>query len=63
MAGSTRGNDAAKAGLSGSPSLIYVLLADRDGEIADDHGIHASVGSLAWEAICRTMETAFQQDR
>jgi uncharacterized membrane protein len=41
--------------------LIYVLLADRAVEIVADRGIHAKVGSQAWEKICRTMETAFQQ--
>lgn len=39
--------------------LIYVLLADRDVEIVADRGIHAKVGPDGWEAICRTMETAF----
>jgi uncharacterized membrane protein len=41
--------------------LIYLLLADRDVEIVADRGIHTKVGSQAWEKICRTMETAFQQ--
>lgn len=41
--------------------LIYLLLADRDVEIVADRGIHEKVGSQAWEKICRTMETAFQQ--
>ena len=41
--------------------LIYLLLADRAVEIVADRGIHAKVGSQAWEKICRTMETAFQQ--
>ncbi|TPW12566.1 MAG: hypothetical protein FD130_1736 [Halothiobacillaceae bacterium] len=41
--------------------LIYLLLADRDVEIVADRGIHAKVGSPAWETICRTMEAAFKQ--
>ena len=39
--------------------LIYLLLADRDVEIIADRGIDAKVGAAGWEAICRTMETAF----
>ena len=41
--------------------LIYLLLADRAVEIVADRGIHAKAGPQAWERICRTMETAFQQ--
>lgn len=45
--------------------LIYLLLADRDVEIVADRGIDAKVGSeeweKKWEAICRSMETAFKQ--
>ncbi|MEO8137375.1 MAG: TPM domain-containing protein [Betaproteobacteria bacterium] len=41
--------------------LIYLLLADRDVEIIADRGVHVKVGADAWEAICRTMETAFRQ--
>ena len=40
--------------------LIYVLWADRDVEIVADRGIHGKVGSSEWEAVCRTMETAFR---
>ena len=41
--------------------LIYLLLADRDVEIVADRGIHAKVGSLEWERICRGMEAAFRK--
>lgn len=41
--------------------LIYVLLADRDVEIVADRGISAKVPESEWEAICRTMESAFRQ--
>ena len=40
--------------------LIYLLLADHDVEIIADRGIHAKLGSAAWEAICREMEAAFR---
>ena len=40
--------------------LVYLLLADRDVEIVADRGIHAQVGTEAWEAICKKMETAFR---
>lgn len=43
--------------------LIYLLLADRDVEIVADRGIHAKLGSAAWEAICRDMEAAFRAGR
>lgn len=43
--------------------LVYLLLADRDVEIVADRGVHARVGDAAWEAICRTMETAFREGR
>ena len=43
--------------------LIYLLLADRDVEIVADRGIHAKVGDAQWEAICRSMETAFRGGR
>ncbi len=43
--------------------LIYLLLADRDVEIIADRGIHAKVSSEEWEAICRTMESAFRQQQ
>ena len=33
--------------------LVYLLLADHDVEIVADRGIHAQVGTAAWEAICR----------
>lgn len=43
--------------------LIYLLLADHDVEIITDRGIHAKVSSEEWEAICRTMESAFRQQQ
>lgn len=43
--------------------LLYLLLADRDVEIVADRGIHAHVGAEAWEAICKSMETAFRAGR
>jgi uncharacterized membrane protein len=42
--------------------LIYLLLADRDIEIVADRGLHAKVGSLEWENICRAMESSFKQE-
>ena len=43
--------------------LVYMLLADRDVEIIADRGINARVGQPAWEAICRTMESACRAGR
>lgn len=43
--------------------LVYLLLADRDVEIVADRGIHERVGTAAWEAVCREMETAFRDGR
>ena len=43
--------------------LVYVLLADRDVEIVADRGIHARVGTAAWEAVCRAMEAEFRDGR
>lgn len=43
--------------------LIYLLLADRTVEIIADRGIHAKVSEVEWQAICCTMESAFQQQR
>ncbi len=43
--------------------LVYLLLADRDVEIVADRGIHARVGTAAWEAVCRRMEAAFRERR
>jgi len=43
--------------------LVYLLLADRDVEIVADRGIHARVGTAAWEAVCRKMEAAFREGR
>ena len=40
--------------------LIYLLLADRDVEIIADRGVHAKLGQVVWETICRQMETAFR---
>jgi uncharacterized membrane protein len=41
--------------------LIYLLLADRSVEIVADRGVHAKVGSKAWETICLEMEAAFSK--
>lgn len=41
--------------------LIYLLLADRDIEIVADRGIAARVARAEWEAIARSMESAFRQ--
>ena len=43
--------------------LIYLLLADRTVEIIADRGIHAKVPEAEWQTICRTMQSAFQQQR
>lgn len=43
--------------------LIYVLLADRDVEIVADRGIHARVGTAAWETICGEMQREFAAGR
>ena len=43
--------------------LVYLLLADRDVEIVADRGIHRRVGTKAWDAVCRKMETAFRGGR
>lgn len=43
--------------------LIYLLLADRRVEIVADRGIHAKVGSAAWDAICGEMQRAFADGR
>ena len=43
--------------------LIYLLLADRRVEIVADRGIHARVGSAAWDAICGEMQSAFASGR
>lgn len=43
--------------------LIYLLLADRRVEIVADRGIHARVGSAAWDAICGEMQRAFGEGR
>ncbi|GAB4124502.1 MAG: TPM domain-containing protein [Sideroxydans sp.] len=40
--------------------LIYLLLADRDVEIVADRGIHARVGTAAWEQLCQEMEAHFR---
>jgi len=39
--------------------LIYLLLADRRVEIVADRGLHARVGSAAWEVICGEMQRRF----
>ncbi|MBG6534838.1 TPM domain-containing protein [Pseudomonas aeruginosa] len=43
--------------------LIYVLLADRAGEIVADRGIHACCGAERWSAVCQRMEAQFAQGR
>jgi hypothetical protein len=43
--------------------LIYLLLADKDVEIVADRGVHGRAYSAAWEAICRTMESALSDGR
>ena len=43
--------------------LIYLLLADRRVEIVADRGIHANVGTAAWDAICGEMQAAFAAGR
>jgi uncharacterized membrane protein len=43
--------------------LVYLLLADRDVEIVADRGIHAHVGTAAWNAVCAKMEAAFRAGR
>jgi uncharacterized membrane protein len=43
--------------------LVYLLMADRDVEIVADRGIHANVGTPAWDAICRKMEKEFRAGR
>ncbi len=43
--------------------LVYLLLADHDIEIVADRGIHARVGSGAWDAVAQSMEAAFGQGR
>ena len=43
--------------------LVYLLLADRRVEIVADRGIHARVGTAAWDAICGEMQTAFAAGR
>lgn len=40
--------------------LIYVQLVDRRVEILADRGIAARVPQAEWDAICRSMETAFK---
>ncbi len=41
--------------------LIYVLLADHAVEIIADRGIHARVGAVEWQKICRKMKHDFKQ--
>lgn len=41
--------------------LIYLLLADRDVEIAADRGIDRHVGHDGWDAICHEMELMFRR--
>jgi uncharacterized membrane protein len=43
--------------------LIYLLLADKRVEIVADRGIHAKVGTAAWEAICGAMQREFAAGR
>jgi uncharacterized membrane protein len=41
--------------------LIYVQLVDRRIEIVADRGIAAKVPQSEWDAVCRTMESAFKK--
>jgi hypothetical protein len=43
--------------------LVYLLLADRRVEIVADRGIHARVGTTAWETICGEMQREFGAGR
>jgi len=43
--------------------LIYLLLADRRVEIVADRGIHACVGTTAWETISGAMQQEFAAGR
>jgi uncharacterized membrane protein len=43
--------------------LVYLLLADRRVEIVADRGIHARVGTTAWETICGAMQREFAAGR
>jgi uncharacterized membrane protein len=43
--------------------LIYLLLADHDVEIVADRGVHAKLGKVIWEEICREMELAFRDEK
>jgi len=43
--------------------LIYVLLTDRDVEIAADRGFNATVDTERWSAICHDMEQHFRAGR
>jgi uncharacterized membrane protein len=40
--------------------LLYLQLVDRRIEIVADRGIAARVAQSEWDAICRTMESAFR---
>jgi uncharacterized membrane protein len=42
--------------------LLFLLLADRDFEIVADRGIHAHVGTAAWEAICQQLEAKLREN-
>ncbi len=43
--------------------LIYLLLADRQVEIVADRGVHAALGAIEWERICRDMEELLRTGR
>jgi uncharacterized membrane protein len=43
--------------------LVYIELIDHRIEIVADRGIAARVAQADWEAICRTMESAFRQKK
>lgn len=43
--------------------LIYVLLADRRVEVLADRAINAKLGTVAWQAVCRTLEEGFAEGR
>lgn len=43
--------------------LIYVLMADRAVEIVADRGISRYIADAQWQAVCKTMTSAFAQQQ
>lgn len=39
--------------------LIYILLADHAIEIVADRGIHAKVGTVYWDDLCKEIQASF----